>query len=331
MLARIRALAFIFDKVSFSPASNLRRRPKQCVASPMTVKVLESTKLAEAYKVDSGKGFRLAACDPADKQGLNLKKSEAGALLRQGVERLSDLQQILYAQDHWALLLIFQAMDAGGKDSVIRHVMSGVNPQGCQVYSFKRPSIEELNHDFLWRTSKCLPERGRIGIFNRSYYEEVLIPRVHPEVLDRELLPPQLKTENIWAERFEDINGLERYLTRNGVLVRKFFLNISKEEQKKRFLSRLDDPSKNWKFSEDDARDRERWDSYMQAYEDMVRNTATAEAPWYIVPADHKWFARLVVASLITHTLEDLKLTYPSVDQSKKKDLAAAKRVLMDE
>jgi PPK2 family polyphosphate:nucleotide phosphotransferase len=296
----------------------------------MKNQIPNASKLAKAYEVDNGKHFRLNDVDPADTRGLDLKE-ESNSLLQHGVEQLSDLQQMLYAQNHWALLLIFQAMDAAGKDGAIRHVMSGVNPQGCQVYSFKAPSTEELDHDFLWRTSKCLPERGRIGIFNRSYYEEVLITRVHPEIMAREPLPPKLKTKHIWKERFEDINAFERYLSHNGVVVRKFFLHISKEEQKQRFLSRLDDPNKNWKFSEADAHEREYWDGYMHAYEDMIRRTATANAPWYVVPSDQKWFTRLVVASIITKTLEELKLAYPRVDQTKKKDLARAKKVLLGE
>jgi PPK2 family polyphosphate:nucleotide phosphotransferase len=296
----------------------------------MKDKLLQSAKLAKSYQVDSGKRFHLKEIDPADTQGLDLK-GEADDLLKKGVEQLSDLQQKLYAQNHLALLLIFQGMDASGKDGAIRHVMSGVNPQGCQVYSFKAPSSEELNHDFLWRTSKCLPERGRIGIFNRSYYEEVLITRVHPDVLAREPMPPELKGKHIWKERFEDIDAFERYLTRNGTVVRKFFLHISKEEQKRRFLSRIDDPEKNWKFSEGDAHEREFWDAYMHAYQDMIRHTASQEAPWYVVPADHKWFTRLVIASVITKTLEDLKLAYPAVDQTKKKDLERARKVLLSE
>jgi PPK2 family polyphosphate:nucleotide phosphotransferase len=294
----------------------------------MKDKIPQSAKLAKAYQVDRGKRFHLKEIDPADTQGLDLK-GEADDLLKKGVEQLSDLQQKLYAQNHWALLLIFQGMDASGKDGAIRHVMSGVNPQGCQVYSFKAPSGEELNHDFLWRTSRCLPERGRIGIFNRSYYEEVLITRVHPDVLAREPMPPELKGKQIWKERFEDIDAFERYLTRNGTVVRKFFLHISKEEQKRRFLSRIDNPKKNWKFSEDDAREREFWDAYMHAYQDMIRHTASQEAPWYVVPADHKWFTRLVIASVIIKTLEDLKLAYPTVDQRKKRELERARKVLL--
>lgn len=266
--------------------------------------------------------------DPADTQGHKLKK-KAPQLLREGAECLSEMQQKLYAQDKWAVLLIFQAMDAAGKDGAIRHVMSGINPQGCQVYSFKTPSSEELDHDFLWRTSKVLPERGRIGIFNRSYYEEVLITRVHPEVLASQKVPAQLVTENVWQERYEDITALERHLVRNGTVIRKFFLHLSREEQKKRFLSRLDEPEKNWKFSEGDVRERDFWFKYMEAYEEAIRHTASREAPWYVVPADNKWFTRLVISSVIIETLKSLKLAYPEVNAAKKKDLeAAAQRLL---
>jgi PPK2 family polyphosphate:nucleotide phosphotransferase len=227
------------------------------------------------------------------------------------------------------LLLIFQAMDAAGKDGTIKHVMSGVNPQGCQVFSFKTPSSEELDHDFLWRTMRCLPERGRIGIFNRSYYEETLVVRVHPELLEHQKLPPSLVTKDIWQERFEDINAFERYLSRNGIVIRKFFLHVSREEQRQRFLSRLDEPEKNWKFSSADAREREHWDAYMAAYEDLLRNTSTRHSPWYVVPADNKWFTRLVVAAAVVDTLESLDLHFPKVDAEKRKDLAAARETLL--
>jgi len=282
------------------------------------------------FLVESGKEFRLSDHDPSTTLGFD-GSEDAQEMLKQGVAMLSDMQQKLYAQSRWAVLLIFQAMDAAGKDGVIRHVMSGVNPQGCQVYSFKAPSTEELDHDFLWRTNKCLPERGRIGIFNRSYYEETLVVRVHPELLAKEMIPPRLMTKKIWKQRFEDINNLESYLTRNGVVVRKFFLNISKEEQKQRFLRRLEDPDRNWKFSEADARERGHWNEYMAAYEDMIRNTATAEAPWYVVPADNKWFTRLVVAGVVIDTLESLDLHYPKVDAAKRKELEAARRLLEKE
>jgi len=283
--------------------------------------------IAKPYKVSQGTKFRLRDVDPGDSE--DLSKKQAGEALRAGVDRLAGLQEKLYAQDRWALLLIFQAMDAAGKDSAIKHVMSGVNPQGCQVYSFKAPSAEELDHDFLWRTSTRLPERGRIGVFNRSYYEEVLVVRVHPELLSRQKLPAL--TKNIWKERFEDINAFERYLDRNGVLVRKFFLHVSKREQKKRFLERLDEPEKNWKFSAGDVDERRHWDRYMRAYEDMIRHTATAHAPWYVVPADKKWFTRLVVVSAVIDALEGLDLRYPEVGAAKRKELESARAVLESE
>jgi PPK2 family polyphosphate:nucleotide phosphotransferase len=282
------------------------------------------------YRVDDGRKFRLKDFDPANTVGIGSKKLAIRELPR-GVERLIDLQGKLYAQNRWAILLIFQAMDAAGKDGAIKHVMSGVNPQGCQVYSFKQPSAEELNHDFLWRSNKCIPERGRIGIFNRSYYEEVLVVRVHKELLGRQRIPPALVTKDIWNERFEDINSYERYLSRNGVIIRKFFLNLSREEQKKRFLKRLDRPNKNWKFSAADVTERERWPDYMKAYEDMIQHTATPHAPWYVVPADKKWYTRLVVAAAIIHALEDLKLHYPVVDAAQRKELKTARVALEHE
>ncbi|MBV9669594.1 MAG: polyphosphate kinase 2 family protein [Acidobacteriales bacterium] len=284
--------------------------------------------LASAYLIDRAKGFRLADFDPADTQGLDLK-DRADELLKQGIERLSEMQQKLYAQDRWALLLIFQAMDAAGKDSVIRHVMSGVNPQGCDVHSFKTPSQEELNHDFLWRSTCRLPWRGSIGIFNRSYYEEVLVVRVHPDSLAKEQLPPSLVTKKLWKERFDDINAFERYLSRNGIRICKFFLHVSKEEQRKRFLSRLDEPDKNWKFSENDVRERKYWNAYMEAYEDVIRHTASRHAPWYVVPADNKWFTRLVVASVVIETLESLKLGYPPINSQRRRDIDSARKLLL--
>ncbi|KAF0221404.1 MAG: polyphosphateAMP [Geobacteraceae bacterium] len=284
---------------------------------------------ARTFRIDNGKDFRLKSVDPAGTG--KLTKEEAGTELERGIESLRGMQEKLYAQDRWAILLIFQAMDAAGKDSAIKHVMSGVNPQGCQVYSFKTPSAEELDHDFLWRTTRCLPERGRIGIFNRSYYEEMLIVRVHRELLERQKLPPRLVTEHIWKERFEDVNAFERYLTRNGVLVRKFFLHVSKEEQKKRFLQRIDNPDKNWKFTMDDVREREYWDEYMAAYEEMIRRTATGHAPWYAVPADNKWFTRLVVSAAIIDALKELDLALPKLDREKLKELAEARAVLEGE
>jgi PPK2 family polyphosphate:nucleotide phosphotransferase len=286
--------------------------------------------LSRPYRVIDGSKFRLKDFDPADRAGVK-DKERAQDGLRRGVERLCELQDMLYAQDRYAALFIFQAMDAAGKDSAIKHVMSGINPQGCQVYSFKAPSAEELDHDYLWRANRCLPERGRIGIFNRSYYEETLVVRVHRELLDRQHLPPSLVTKHIWQERFEDINAYERYLTRNGVIVRKFFLNVSRKEQKKRFLQRLDQPEKNWKFSEADVQERGHWDEYMGAYEEMIRNTATPHAPWYVVPADHKWVTRLIVAAAAVDTLQGLKLHYPEVDETKRAGLKAARAALESE
>ncbi|HEX7581322.1 MAG TPA: polyphosphate kinase 2 family protein [Thermoanaerobaculia bacterium] len=283
--------------------------------------------LIEPYRVEDGKRFRLKDHDPGDTGGVK-SKDRAKELLAHGIEQLAREQDKLYAQDSRALLLIFQAMDAAGKDGTIKHVMSGVNPQGCQVYSFKAPSAEELDHDYLWRTSKCLPELGRIGIFNRSYYEEVLVVRVHPELLAKQHLPPPLVTKKIWEERFQDIVSFERYLHRNGITVRKFFLNVSRAEQKKRFLARLDDPDKNWKFSLADAQERKRWDAYMSAYEEMIRATATPHAPWYVVPADNKWFTRLVVAAATVDALERMNLAYPAVGPEKRKELEAARKEL---
>jgi PPK2 family polyphosphate:nucleotide phosphotransferase len=282
------------------------------------------------YCIQHGKNFHLNRFDPADTRGHHFK-DEAQDVLKQGIAQLSDLQQKLYAQDRWSVLLILQGMDSSGKDSLIRHVMSGVNPEGCQIFSFKSPSADDLSHDFLWRTSKSLPQRGHIGIFNRSYYEEVLVVRVHPDLLDKERLPPSLVTKKIWKERFEDINALEKYLSRNGTVIRKFFLHVSNDEQKKRFLSRLEEPDKNWKFSEDDVREREHWDDYMHAYQDLIRHTATPRAPWYIVPADHKWFAHLLVASVIIETLASLHLAYPKVDDAKKKELQRTRNLLLNE
>ena len=287
-------------------------------------------KFVKPYRVDDGKKFRLKDHDPADSNGLD-SKEKAEKLLAKGVGRLAELQDKLYAQDKWAVLLIFQAMDAAGKDGAIKHVMSGINPQGCQVYSFKSPTSEELDHDFLWRTAKSLPERGRIGIFNRSYYEEVLVVRVHPEFLEKQKLPNQLITKRVWKERYEEIAAHERYLARNGVVVLKFFLNVSKAEQKKRFLERLDRPEKNWKFSAADARERQHWNEYMAAYEDLIRETAAPHAPWIVVPADKKWFARLVVAAAVADAMEKLDLEYPKVSDAQKKELAAARNLLESE
>jgi PPK2 family polyphosphate:nucleotide phosphotransferase len=285
---------------------------------------------AKPFQVAHGSDFRLKDFDPAETLGLK-SKEHAKEVLEDGIVRLAELQEKLYAQDHWAILLILQAMDAAGKDSTIKHVMSGVNPQGCQVNSFKAPSTEELDHDFLWRTSRVLPERGKIGIFNRSYYEEVLAVRVHPELLARQKIPPQLVSKKIWGKRFEDINAFEHYLSRNGIVVLKFFLNLSRKEQKKRFVERLDDPRKNWKFSMDDVREREHWGEYMSAYEDMIRNTSTKHAPWYVVPADHKWFTRVVVAEATIEAMESLDLSFAKVDAKKRKALKDARAALENE
>ena len=293
--------------------------------------VKQARESARNFRVDDGKKFRLKEFAPGETLGFDHRdgiKDLAAETLREEIELLSEMQDKLYAQDRWGLLLIFQAMDAAGKDGTIKHVMSGVNPQGCQVYSFKTPSPEELDHDFLWRTSRCLPERGRIGIFNRSYYEEVLVVRVHPEFLERQRIPQRLLTNQLWKERFEDISAFERYATRNGIAIVKFFLNVSREEQKKRFLERLDNPDKNWKFSMADARERERWGDYMDAYEEMIRHTASPHAPWYVVPADKKWFTRLVVAAAVLEALDDMNLAYPKVDDEKRKELEAARSVL---
>jgi PPK2 family polyphosphate:nucleotide phosphotransferase len=287
-------------------------------------------KSLKPYLVEDGKGFRLKDHDPGDSSGIE-SKEKAEKLLAKGVVRLAELQDKLYAQDRWAVLLIFQAMDAAGKDGAIKHVMSGINPQGCQVYSFKAPTSEELDHDFLWRTARSLPERGRIGIFNRSYYEEVLVVRVHPEILAKQKLPAPLVTKRIWKERYEDIVAHERYLARNGVAIRKFFLNVSKAEQKKRFLERLDRSEKNWKFSTADAKERGHWKDYMRAYEDMIRATAAPWAPWIVVPADKKWFARLVVAAAVGDAMQELGLEYPEVTAAQKQDLAAARKALESE
>jgi len=289
-------------------------------------------KFLKPYRVTRGKKFGLKDYDPGDTHGFGAEdKGEAKDLLARGVEWLSEAQGKLYAQDRWSVLLEFQAMDAAGKDGTIKHVMSGVNPQGVQVTSFKAPSAEEMDHDFMWRCMKALPERGRIGIFNRSYYEEVLVVRVHEALLAKQKLPPKLVTKDIWTERFEDIANIERYLARNGTVILKFFLNLSRGEQKKRFLERLDTPDKNWKFSSADARERGYWKAYMKAYEDMIRHTATPQAPWYVVPADNKWFSRLVVAAAIVEAMEGLDLHYPKVDAAKKKELAAARQLLIAE
>jgi PPK2 family polyphosphate:nucleotide phosphotransferase len=288
----------------------------------------KALKLCEPFQVKHGDSFRLKDYDPGDIRGIH-SKEKADQLLHESTQALGDLQEKLYAQDQWALLVVVQAMDAAGKDSLIKHVMSGLNPQGCEVTSFKQPSAEELNHDYLWRAERRLPERGHIGVFNRSYYEEVLVVRVHKELLARQHLPPELVTKKIWKERFHDIRNFEQYLTRNGVVVQKFFLNLSKEEQERRFLARLDEPEKNWKFSEADVRERQYWDQYMNAYEDMIRHTATPEAPWYVVPADHKWFTHIAVSSAIIQTLKDLSLEFPTVDKERRKQLETARQALL--
>ena len=288
---------------------------------------MKTAKLAKSYRIDDGKHFKLKDFDPAD-TGPCKSEDEAKDHLQKYVERMEELQAKLYAQDSWSLLLIFQAMDAAGKDGTIKHVMSGVNPEGVQVFSFKQPSAKELQHDFLWRTTFNLPERGHIGIFNRSYYEEVLVVRVHPKLLEAEKLPPSLVTKDIWDERFEDIRCFERHMARNGTVIRKFFLHLSKKEQKKRFLARLDEPQKNWKFSADDIHEREYWDEYQDAYEEMIRGTASKHAPWYVVPADNKWFTHLAVSAAIVETLEELGLSYPKVSAAEQKELAATRKLL---
>lgn len=289
---------------------------------------MKDEKLAKKYRVESGKHFRLKDFDPAD-TGHWRSKESAAETLQQGIVRTAELQDKLYAQDSWSLLLIFQAMDAAGKDGIIKHVMTGINPQGCQVYSFKVPTETDLQHDFLWRTTCSLPERGHIGIFNRSYYEEVLVVRVHPEILKSQKTPATLVGKHIWEERFEDIRCFERHMARSGTVIRKFFLNLSKKEQKNRFLARLDEPEKNWKFSAADIHERKYWDDYQKCYEEMIANTSTEEAPWYVVPADNKWFTRLVVSAVLVDTLESLDLVYPKVEAAKKKELEAAKKVLV--
>ncbi len=292
--------------------------------------IARASKVAKKFRVDKGRTFRLKNIDPDDTLGFTKEehKPMAKQALATGVQALAELQDKLYAQDKWAVLLVFQAMDAAGKDGAIKHVMSGVNPQGCQVSSFKSPSSEELDHDYLWRCMKALPNRGTIGIFNRSYYEEVLVVRVHPEFLTKQKLPTKLVTKRIWDERYEDIRNFEKYLTNNGVMVRKFFLHVSRKEQQRRFLERIDDPLKNWKFSSADAAERDYWDDYMNAYERMIQETATRHAPWYVIPADNKWFTRVAVAAAVIEALSDLKLEYPQVDKAKLNDLAAARKKL---
>jgi PPK2 family polyphosphate:nucleotide phosphotransferase len=291
-----------------------------------------SQQFIEPYLVTEGKKFRLKDIDPEDTgTATSDDKPRARELLEAGVELLAELQDVLYAQDQWSILLIFQAMDAAGKDGAIKHVMSGINPQGCQVFSFKSPSAQDLKHDYLWRCLKCLPERGRIGIFNRSYYEETLVVRVHSELLDKQKIPRDLITKNIWEERYEDIRNVERYLARNGVVIRKFFLHVSEGEQKKRFLDRIHNPAKNWKFSSADSRERGFWKDYMDAYEQMIRNTATEYAPWYVIPADNKWFTRIAVAAVVIDALASLDLQYPEVSEAQRNELAIAEKALNGE
>ena len=294
--------------------------------------VKRARKFSRPFRITDGKRFRLKHVDPGDTGELGAEdKPRAVEALDLGIEALATLQDMLYAQDRWAVLLVFQAIDAAGKDGAIKHVMSGVNPQGCQVASFKAPSAEDLDHDYLWRCQKHLPERGRIGIFNRSYYEETLVVRVHPELLERQRLPRELVTKRIWDERFDQIRDYERYLSRNGVLVRKFFLHVSRKEQKRRFLERIEDPRKNWKMSVEDAAERQHFKEYMRAYEDAIRNTATDEAPWYVVPADNKWFTRVVVAAAVIDALASLDLAYPEVGPEKRRELLRVRRALLAE
>ena len=292
----------------------------------MITRMTAPRKLLRPYMITNDR-FRLKDIDPDDTGGIATKE-DAHRALDEDLGRLRDLQNQLWARSRWSLLLIFQAMDAAGKDSTIEHVMSGVNPAGCQVHSFKAPSPEELDHDFLWRTTRALPERGRIGVFNRSYYEEVLVVRVHPQILAKQKLPTTLVTDRIWKERYEDIGAFERYLSRNGTVIRKFFLNVSKDEQRQRFLARLDQPEKNWKFAAADVEERRHWDEYMKAYEKMIEATTSDEAPWFVIPADHKWFTRLAVADVIVETLEGLDLHFPEVSEAQRQELQRARALL---
>jgi PPK2 family polyphosphate:nucleotide phosphotransferase len=290
--------------------------------------IKEASRLAEPFCITKGEKFRLKDWDPADTTGAKDKQHAQQIFdAREGL--LNHLQEKLYAQDRWAVLVVLQALDAAGKDGVVKHVMSGVNPQGCEVHSFKAPSNEELDHDYLWRTHTRVPQRGKIGIFNRSYYEEVLVVRVHPTLLRAEKLPDRLITKHIWEERYEDINAFEEYLTRNGIVIRKFFLHISKQAQKKRFLERLEDPKKNWKFSMSDVTERGFWKDYQEAYEEMIQKTAKKHAPWFVVPADNKWFSQLIVASAIIQALDELDLAFPEVEKEKKKELKAVRESLL--
>ncbi len=286
---------------------------------------------AKGFRIDNPDNFRLSACDPAECYGLTVDKSEAKAMLAEGIEQLTELQERLYASDSWSVLIILQAMDAAGKDSVIKHVMAGLNPQGVEVHPFKQPSVEDLDHNFLWRAARRLPERGRIGIFNRSYYEEVLVVRVHPELLEHQKLPAALRGKDIWQKRFEDIRAFEHHLARNGTLVLKFFLHVSKDEQRKRFLERIDEPAKRWKFSMADVKERKLWNKYQDAYEDMIRNTSNPDAPWFVVPADHKWFTRMVIAGVLVRELRALGLDFPKIKGKALKELNKVRKVLKAE
>ena len=292
---------------------------------------MDNKKMLERYRVSKGDKFKLSDIDPDDTFDLDLPKKEAKEQLEDIVKDISKLQEMLYAQDQWSVLVILQAMDAAGKDSVLEHVMSGINPAGCQVHSFKAPTSTELEHDFLWRTTLALPERGRIGVFNRSYYEEVLVVRVHPEILGKQRLPPKLIGKDIWQERFDGIRGFEKHMARNGTVVLKFFLHVSKEEQKKRFLDRIDEPEKQWKFNAGDIEERKLWEKYMHAFEDMIRNTSADHAPWFVVPADHKWFTRLVVASAIKEAMEGLGLEFPKLDPAAREAMKKAREALTSE
>ena len=299
---------------------------------PMRKVLADAHKLVDRYRVGDGRKFRLRDYDPGDTAWLKQEdKPRAREALQIGIEALAELQDMLYAQDRWGVLLVFQAMDAAGKDGAIKHVMSGVNPQGCQVTSFKAPSAEELDHDYLWRCSRALPERGRIGIFNRSYYEEVLVVKVHPELLQHQKLPPQRVGRGLWRDRYRDIRSYEQYLDNNGLVIRKFFLHVSREEQKRRFLERIEKPEKNWKFSAADVKERGHWDAYMDAYESAIRATATPACPWYVVPADNKWFTRVVVAAVVVDTLASLGLHYPKVGEDKLRALAECRKLLLAE
>jgi PPK2 family polyphosphate:nucleotide phosphotransferase len=292
---------------------------------------MNSKKLIKRYRIDDPRHFRLSDHDPADTNDVEMDKEKAKTILSQDIVRLEQLQELLYAQSHWAVLVIFQAMDAAGKDSAIKHVMSGINPQGCEVHAFKQPSQEELDHDFLWRAAMRLPARGRIGIFNRSYYEEMLVVRVHPELLEKERIPPPLVKRHVWKKRFEDVNAFERHLAKNGMVILKFFLNVSKQEQKRRFLERLENPAKRWKFSSSDVTERALWSRYMQAYDETIRETSTPTAPWYVVPADHKPFARLVVAAALVEALEQLDLSFPEVGQAQLEEMQRIRTALEQE